>query len=351
MSSTVLLPPNFQSLSQDVIIHVRQRTRALHVAVDVGVMGRPSCHFPPSGKPGSSLWVDATTRTRSTLSQYKDITTLVNTEQPGVEDDGSGQPSHELCNNTKAANRERHRKNQERYRLRQKKMNIDLDHTIRKLRDEIQYLKSQRTSIYIGNSKHITLQNVVSEYFRVFRRGFVEPDGSRIPALDYLRLSMAPDLDAGTVLGFEALARNWGVFTKFFRDVRVQLDSVEHTTAHSVVARTTISVTITEVTLRDVFLYRGRHSCSGSPDQQERGRHIAAKLLGQRLVMCGSVSFTWDSSTDQVVGLISQADMVSPLLQLMGNIEDVSNVLSNARVTPECNLVIGEYMLGYPLYC
>ncbi|KAG6951570.1 hypothetical protein JG687_00013527 [Phytophthora cactorum] len=155
---------------------------------------------------------------------------------------------------------------------------------------------------------------------------------------------MAPDLDAGTVLGFEALARNWGVFTKFFRDVRVQLDSVEHTTAHSVVARTTISVTITEVTLR-------RHSCSGSPDQQERGRHIAAKLLGQRLVMCGSVSFTWDSSTDQVVGLISQADMVSPLLQLMGNIEDVSNVLSNARVTPECNLVIGEYMLGYPLYC
>ncbi|KAG6953777.1 hypothetical protein JG688_00012653 [Phytophthora aleatoria] len=114
---------------------------------------------------------------------------------------------------------------------------------------------------------------------------------------------MAPDLDAGTVLGFEALARNWGVFS------------------------------------------------NGSPDQQERGRYIAAKLLGQRLVMCGSVSFTWDSSTHQVVGLISQADMVSPLLQLMGNIEDVSNVLSNARVTPECNLVIGEYMLRYPLYC
>lgn len=42
------------------------------------------------------------------------------------------------------------------------------------------------------------------------------------------------------------------------------------------------------------------------------------------------------------MSLITQADMVSPLLQLLGNLEDASLVLSNALIQPDYNLVIGD---------
>ncbi|OWZ20871.1 hypothetical protein PHMEG_0004670, partial [Phytophthora megakarya] len=76
-----------------------------------------------------------------------------------------------------------------------------------------------------------------------------------------------------------------------------------------------------------------------------------AKLLGQRLVMHGSVRFSWNSSVNRVDGLLSQSDMVTPLLQLLGNIDDVSLLLGNARVTPEGSLVVGDYVSAYPFYC
>ncbi|OWZ08764.1 hypothetical protein PHMEG_00018639 [Phytophthora megakarya] len=240
-------------------------------------------------------------------------------------------------------NRERHRKNQERYRLRQKKLTNNLDHANQLLRDEIRYLKSQRNRLIIGISPHITLQTVVMEYFRVFRHGFVDPDGSRIVELDFLRASMSPDLDAGAVFGFEALARNWGIFSLFFRNVRVQLEGMEQTGENAVVAKTITSVTITTTSLREVFSYPGTV-------ERERWSKIVAKLLGQRLVMHGSVQFIWNSLTNRMEGLLSQSDMVTPLLQLLGSMEDVSVVLSKARVTPEGNLVVGDYLSRYPSF-
>ncbi|OWY99466.1 hypothetical protein PHMEG_00029524 [Phytophthora megakarya] len=211
------------------------------------------------------------------------------------------------------------------------------------LRDEIDHLKSQRNSLLIGIPTHITLQSVVQEYFRVFRNGFIKPDGSRIAELDFLRLSMAPDLQAGSVVGFEKLARNWGIFSQFFEYVRVQLVGIEQTTSISSIVKTVTSVTVSATTLRYVFL---------CPDdvEQEIWSNVTAKLLGQRLIMHGTIMFSWNSLTNRVDRIISQANMVSPLLRLLGNIEDLTIVLNNARVTPEGNLVVGDYLTQYPLY-
>ncbi|KUF82409.1 hypothetical protein AM587_10000147 [Phytophthora nicotianae] len=333
MLSSILHSPNFQSLSQDTICNVRQRIRAKYDPARTREIDRPRKPF--ISEPHK----------KSESVRLTNSTALVIPEYPRKEFDDADQPFRK--NIVKDTGRERHRKNQERYRIRQRKLVEDLGLATRMLRDEIQHLKSKRNNISIGNSTQITLQMVATEYFRVFRHGFVEPDGSRIAELDFLRFSMAPDLDAGTVFGFEALVRNWGVFSQFFQDVRVYLESVEQTTEHSLLARTTTSVTFTEITLRDAFLYQGHQEC----DQQERWVHIAGKLLGQRLDMHGSVQFTWDSSNHRVVGLISQADMITPLLKILGNVEDVSAVFSNARITAECNLVVGKYLLEYPLHC
>ncbi|ETO77468.1 hypothetical protein F442_07335 [Phytophthora nicotianae P10297] len=84
-------------------------------------------------------------------------------------------------------------------------------------------------------------------------------------------------------------------------------------------------------------------------DKEREWSRIAGRLVNQRLVMRGSVHFNWDGTSNRVMGLITQADMVSPLLQLLGNLEDVSRVFRRARINPESNIVPGEYLDQYTL--
>ncbi|KAG6946200.1 hypothetical protein JG688_00016174 [Phytophthora aleatoria] len=65
-------------------------------------------------------------------------------------------------------------------------------------------------------------------------------------------------------------------------------------------------------------------------------------MMGNRLVMHGSVVFGWDCATDKLVSHYSQADMLSPMLNLLGSLEDVSCAFFKARVTPDCKFVRGE---------
>ncbi|OWZ17112.1 hypothetical protein PHMEG_0008986 [Phytophthora megakarya] len=57
--------------------------------------------------------------------------------------------------------------------------------------------------------------------------------------------------------------------------------------------------------------------------------------------MSGSVRFDWDTRYNQVVRLYTQTDMLSPILQLVSNLENTELVFSNARISPDGNLVVG----------
>ncbi|ETL95181.1 hypothetical protein L917_06979 [Phytophthora nicotianae] len=142
---------------------------------------------------------------------------------------------------------------------------------------------------------------------------------------------MARDLDAGMVLGVDALARNWAVYTQYFRDVQIRLDRLDQ--------KLTDQDKIFPHLMSDDFDY----------DKEREWSRIAGRLVNQRLVMRGSVHFNWDGTSNRVMGLITQADMVSPLLQLLGNLEDVSRVFRRARINPESNIVPGEYLDQYTL--
>ncbi|ETI49088.1 hypothetical protein F443_06985, partial [Phytophthora nicotianae P1569] len=67
-----------------------------------------------------------------------------------------------------------------------------------------------------------------------------------------------------------------------------------------------------------------------------RCAQIAARLRDQHVVLQGSVRFDWDEKSKHVIRLQHQVDMMSMLLEMLGNLEDVVLVFNGAHITPEC---------------
>lgn len=237
-----------------------------------------------------------------------------------------------------AFHRERRRKNQIRYRKKQRELAMSLEDDVRELENEIRELETRRHSASMGVPTQQTLWSIVTEYLRLFRHGFRSPPQTlQNVALKFLRASMAPDVMDGYRCGPEALLKKWKLFSQFFADVHIELERLEKgVTADSLVAITTTSVTISEATMSTVFprLNADGHSID---DGGKRSR-LAHKLLNQRLIMSGSVRFVWDKASDCVVKIESQSDMLTPMLGVLGSLEDVSLVFEGALVTPDCQL-------------
>ncbi|KAK1942269.1 hypothetical protein P3T76_006591 [Phytophthora citrophthora] len=242
-----------------------------------------------------------------------------------------------------AYHRERRRRNQERYRKRQRHDISKLEVDNQQLTTEIESLECRRNKLSYGvPSTKETIWSVASEYFRVFRRGLVLANGNRMPELDLLRATMSPEMDAGNAIGLEALARNWRVFTEFFQDVQLQLVRLDSVGENALVATATLSVTISRFSVHKIFPHL-------VTSKRQTLSSIAGRLLGQRLVTPVSVRFDWDCSSNRVVRLISQGDMLSPMLKVLGNLKDVSLAFSQALVKPDCNLVDADYLKHYTL--
>ncbi|KAL4174167.1 hypothetical protein KRP22_006107 [Phytophthora ramorum] len=74
-----------------------------------------------------------------------------------------------------ASRRERCRINQARYRKRQRKHAEDLDEGIRKVQEEIENLEAQRQTILRCAPTNESVWVVATEYFRLFRYGYMTP--------------------------------------------------------------------------------------------------------------------------------------------------------------------------------
>ncbi|KAF1783296.1 hypothetical protein GQ600_9610 [Phytophthora cactorum] len=147
----------------------------------------------------------------------------------------------------------------------------------------------------------------------------------------FLRATMAPDLDIGARSGIEALTKSWRIFAHAFPGGHIQLESIRQLTSLCLVATTRTSVTLTKQMLQYLF-----HSFTdGSEASSKRREHIFARLLNQRIVMGGSVRFDWDDTSKRVIGLYTHVDILSPMLTLLGNLEDASFVFSGALITPD----------------
>ncbi|OWZ10665.1 hypothetical protein PHMEG_00016452 [Phytophthora megakarya] len=242
--------------------------------------------------------------------------------------------------------RERNRLHQARYKRNQDTRMAATEDNIRHLQDEIHKLQLQRQLLTIAPGKKNSWSTAV-EYFRLFRFG-VHPSTSVAPLhastekvsridrqvqWDFLLATMAPDVTDGTVVGLDAVMETWEFTALCFPDLRVDLVRLENGPNDSIVATTQQNLTISKMLLRYGFphLSRPESKCS----------HIVDKLIGQQILIRSAVHFKWDSKNDRVRSFVFKSDMVTPLLHLLGNLEDVAHVFSKARLTPEFEFVRG----------
>ncbi|KAG6944493.1 hypothetical protein JG688_00017049 [Phytophthora aleatoria] len=170
------------------------------------------------------------------------------------------------------------------------------------------------------------------EYFRLFRSGLrntalrTPPAASQYNAkLSTMREAMVPDVVFNAGRGVEALLKNWMCVSLRLEDVEVELDEIKKGPADSLLASSTTSVTIQGRALRSVF----PHLCVDNVDPP-----LARKLLGQRIHMNSWTRFEWDSTVGKVTSVTSTTDLLTPMLQLVGSVENVSRVFEGALISP-----------------
>ncbi|ETN03922.1 hypothetical protein PPTG_15239 [Phytophthora nicotianae INRA-310] len=172
----------------------------------------------------------------------------------------------------------------------------------------------------------ISVWHVAMEYFFRFPYSVVSPIAVEIQALmAFLQRTMVSDVAYNSERGVDAVLRSWERLSLWFDDVAVGLDGLAKDLGGTLIATTTISVTITERTLEYAFphLVEGEDSSLGQ------------KLLDQRLVMAGSTRFEWDEKSCRVSSVASQSDMLTPILRLLSGLEEVSRVFEKASISPE----------------
>ncbi|ETI41943.1 hypothetical protein F443_12864 [Phytophthora nicotianae P1569] len=229
---------------------------------------------------------------------------------------------------TTESRRKYYRKKQQRYRERQRKREKMLENSTRRLKDEIGQLKRLHDQLSFQVPRCLTIWIVATEYLRIMRRGISNGAGNN--DIELLQTTMAPDVLIDTGSGVDALVKKWNLFTQWFPDVRIQLKQLKQITEQSIVALTTTSFTITTRGMQGAFphLFKAREG--------SRCAQIAARLRDQHVVLQGSVRFDWDEKSKHVIRLQHQADMMSMLLEMLGNLEDVALVFNGAHITPEC---------------
>uniref|UniRef100_H3GHJ4 BZIP domain-containing protein n=1 Tax=Phytophthora ramorum TaxID=164328 RepID=H3GHJ4_PHYRM len=228
------------------------------------------------------------------------------------------------------------RMRQIRYRKKKDNYALNLEEEARRLREEIEKLAQERRAAYVVVSAGESAWSVAAEYFRLFQYGIRQhtstlqaDQGAQSSVYGrFLRSTVAPDVVFNSESGQEAMLTSWRSLSLWFKDVELELEGLEKAGLDSVVATTITSATITQQTLQCVF----PHLRADTTGASARSR-LADKLLGQRIAMRGSMRFFWDRESRRVERVMGQSDMLTPMLRLLGNLEDVSVVFEGALVT------------------
>ncbi|KAE8996711.1 hypothetical protein PR003_g4867 [Phytophthora rubi] len=348
MHSLVLLPPNALTLSDKLVCDVKQRTRPSRVnstttfidargseantGVSAAATALPSVpeliarnDSPPPGSRPVCLSSDQKTAN-------KVIASIKAANHPiGIELQNAVVAE---ALRKKIRHRERCRVNQARYRKRKHKSQVDVQNGIARLWDEIKDLQS-RCNDLSGVPASRTPWGVAGDYFRHFNY-FLAHARSQY-ASKFFHDIMAPDVVDGSPSGGDTQIETWRCFALYFGDVHVELRGMKMPSEDTLVASTITMVTVTRNTLRYAFPHLNSDGDAGT--QGGDWSPIAGRILGQRLVVHGSVLFGWDNTSNKVVRFQAQADLLTPMLKLLGNLEDVSFIFSKALITPDCRFV------------
>lgn len=230
--------------------------------------------------------------------------------------------------------REQCRSNQARYRQKQREYVTTLKATVAQLRSEIPMLEVQRRRLRYDSQQRVW--GVVAEYFQLFRHGVgyafnqesinssdVLHSSKSQQQIMFLRSTMAPDVEFGNASGVEALVGHWQRLSDSHSDLHLHLQDMRKVSESIVTATATLSVTISKSTLECVFPRLMR-------SEIVEDLSLAVKLLDHQFKYPCSVHFFWDEETSLVRRMEFDIDVVTPLLEHLGNYTDVSRVLEGA---------------------
>ncbi|ETO80956.1 hypothetical protein F442_04651 [Phytophthora nicotianae P10297] len=235
--------------------------------------------------------------------------------------------------------REQCRNNQARYRARQRESVHELQDCVEQLREEVQNLSVTRHTLCYGVQTKNNIWHVVVEYFRLFRYGYLapmsEPNPSNLRDQEwFLRSAMSPDIVIGEQSGVDALIEQWRRYSTYFGNLNFQLKGMEEQPFGALVATASFSFTITETSLRHVFPHLLATSGAEHTGFGTEHTMLWTRLLGRRLDCRCSLRFQWDDSAGRVTQLDWKMDLLTTLLRVLGNLEDVNYLLEKALITP-----------------
>ncbi|ETM33777.1 hypothetical protein L914_18990 [Phytophthora nicotianae] len=237
--------------------------------------------------------------------------------------------------------RSRRRVNMQRYRNKIRMHADTLEADVQQLREEIQKLQLKHHTL-LATSKKNTAWGVAAEYFRLFpyglRGGFTStephdlieaPSSGSSEQRGFLIANMAADVIGPKGCGLQKLVEGLRKLTLYLPTMSTQLVRLETGPRDSIIASTRVEVTITANAIRLAFPHLIHN--------KKRSR-FASMLQGQQLVTQGVVHFEWDSDSSRVTLLQSKADLLTPMLKILGDLETVASVFQEALITPECTL-------------
>ncbi|OWY98829.1 hypothetical protein PHMEG_00030300 [Phytophthora megakarya] len=331
MDACILRAPNAQQFNNTVISGVVQRSRRPnqppHWSPQTGETRTPSptfkterCQPPPHGRyPPYAVGEKRTWQQSKTSDSTTSVTSFI---QPTTHRQPSSQTAVvELILAEKKRIRELRRQRQIRYRKKKDDYANTLEEETHHLRAEIKKFEQRRHSVANAIPAKESIWSVATEYFRLFRFGYYASSASGNAQEDFVRANMAADAVFNGENGPQAILNNWKFISQWFDDVEFELEGLNKGGFNTLVATTTTSVTITERTLQYAF------RC----DTVDESTLV---LQGQRIVMHGLTRFSWDPASNCVSSVIAQSDMLTPILQLLGSLEDVSCMFENALVSP-----------------
>lgn len=190
-----------------------------------------------------------------------------------------------------AIRREQCRANQARYRNKQLNRKRQLQRENQLLEEEIQGLKLRKRSIRFERKTNQSPWTIVGEVFRLLEDGFRSPwrlasteetmkHADTRQSLAFLEKAFVHDVAMGDLRGINALMDQWRRYSLYFEEPHLELNRVEVLVKGVVSATATLSVTITDFTLRCVLPELATcKTQSASAEQDSAGEALELRLL------------------------------------------------------------------------
>ncbi|KAF4128543.1 hypothetical protein GN958_ATG22262 [Phytophthora infestans] len=237
------------------------------------------------------------------------------------------------------------RLSQKRYREKKRAFNMNIVQNIEQLREEIEACKRRRLEISFGKKNNRSPWCIVADVFHLLESRFASPwcsvkdadttlDGDLKHTLTALEKSFALNVALGDLHGVKELVSQLYKYSQYFSNPRVHLKRVEEMAEGIVTASAKLSLAVSEITVRSIF----PHLIKVSRSKYDPRLSADGRLVGQTLECECALTLCFDDESGRVARMEITIDWISALSQVLGKLGDVSTVLQDALITPDCTI-------------